>query len=65
MILTEKEAKLESKKDLQRVGIDLTEVSFCVEREKILDDLIKENSCGGEQLPNGNIKEHSRRNKID
>ena len=38
MILTEKEARIESKKDLQRVGIDLREVSFCVEREKILDD---------------------------
>lgn len=65
MILTEKEAKLESKKDLQGVGINLKEVSFCVEREKILDDLIKENSCDGEQLSDGNIKEHSRRNKID
>lgn len=55
MILTEKEAKLESKKDLQRVGIDLKEVSFCVEREKILDDLIKENkynTCKGEQNEN-------------
>ena len=55
MILTEKEAKLESKKDLQRVGIDLREVSFCVEREKILDDLIKENkynTCKGEQNEN-------------
>ena len=55
MILTEKEAKLESKKDLQRVGIDLKEVSFCVEREKILDDLIRENkynTCKGEQNEN-------------
>lgn len=60
MILTEKEARIESKKDLQRVGIDLREVSFCVEREKILDDLIKENNRGGEQLPNGNTKKHSR-----
>ena len=55
MILTEKEAKLESKKDLQRVGIDLREVAFCVEREKILDDLIRENkynTCKGEQNEN-------------
>lgn len=55
MILTEKEAKHESKKDLQRVGIDLKEVSFCVEREKILDDLIRENkynTCKGEQNEN-------------
>lgn len=43
MILTEKEARIESKKDLQGVGVDLKEVSFCVEREKILDDLIREN----------------------
>lgn len=55
MILTEKEARIESKKDLQRVGVDLKEVSFCVEREKILDDLIKENTyntCKGEQNEN-------------
>lgn len=55
MILTEKEAKIESKKDLQRVGIDLKEVSFCVEREKILDDLIRENKYNttkGEQNEN-------------
>ena len=55
MILTEKEARIESKKDLQRVGIDLREVSFCVEREKILDDLIRENkynTCKGEQNEN-------------
>lgn len=55
MILTEKEARIESKKDLQRVGIDLKEASFCVEREKILDDLIRENkynTCKGEQNEN-------------
>lgn len=55
MILTEKEARIESKKDLQRVGVDLREVSFCVEREKILDDLIRENkynTCKGEQNEN-------------
>lgn len=55
MILTEKEAKLESKKDLRGVGINLKEVSFCVEREKILDDLIRENkynTCKGEQNEN-------------
>ena len=55
MILTEKEAKHESKKDLQGVGINLKEVFFCVEREKILDDLIRENkynTCKGEQNEN-------------
>ena len=55
MILTEKEARIESKKDLQRVGIDLREASFYVEREKILDDLIRENkynTCKGEQNEN-------------